>query len=68
MVAIIRKQTDKGLEMETVDNVLVVKHIIGFEEGERNEALQLWVSSAYPYKTVVLDETTDIVFKYGGNT
>lgn len=65
MNAIIRKETDKGVEMSMIENVGIVKYGKVYSAITRkwHEKVELWTHSECPHSTIILDGKTQIILE-----
>lgn len=65
MNAIIRKETEEGIEMSMIENVGIVKYMKVYStfSGKWHEEIELWTHSVSPHSTIILDAKTQIIME-----
>ena len=63
MNAIIRKETEQGVEIKKIENVGIIRHT--FNVIGKVENLELWTHSMFPNTIVKLDEKTQVILEGG---
>ena len=63
MNAIIRRETDEGVEMKMIKDVGIVKTYKTYGQNGKHEYMELWTHSMYPTEKIVFDGKTQIIFE-----